>query len=128
MKQCIAELPMLTAPKPKELIMYLCLAMEAVSAVLLIERDSQRMPIYFVSRALQASEINCISMEKLVLALVHALMRLRRYFQAHIIIVITDQPIKQILSRPENAGRMLKWAFKLGTFDINYRPQTSIRG
>ncbi|GJR66220.1 reverse transcriptase domain-containing protein [Tanacetum coccineum] len=106
MKQCIAELPMLTAPKPKELIMYLCAAMEAVSAVLLTERDSQRMPIYFVSRALQASEINYISMEKLVLALVHAPRRLQRYFQAHTIIVITDQPIKQILSRPENAGRI----------------------
>ncbi|GJZ15591.1 reverse transcriptase domain-containing protein [Tanacetum coccineum] len=41
MKQCIAELPMITAPRPKEeLIMYLCAAKEAVSAVLLVERDS----------------------------------------------------------------------------------------
>ncbi|GKC07825.1 reverse transcriptase domain-containing protein [Tanacetum coccineum] len=66
MKQCIAELPMLTAPKPKEeLIMYLCAAKEAVSAVLLTESDSQQMPIYFVSRALQAPKINYSSMEKL---------------------------------------------------------------
>ncbi|GJX50791.1 reverse transcriptase domain-containing protein, partial [Tanacetum coccineum] len=34
-------------------------------------------------------------MEKLVLALVHASKRLKRYFQAHPIIVVTDQPIKQ---------------------------------
>ncbi|GJY38132.1 reverse transcriptase domain-containing protein [Tanacetum coccineum] len=39
---------------------------EAVSAVLLTERDSQQMPVYFVSRALQAPEINYSSMEKLV--------------------------------------------------------------
>ncbi|GJY09032.1 reverse transcriptase domain-containing protein [Tanacetum coccineum] len=59
MKQCIAELPMVTAPRPKEeLIMYLCAAREAVSAVLLVERDSQQIPVYFVSRALQAPEIN----------------------------------------------------------------------
>ncbi|GKD23575.1 reverse transcriptase domain-containing protein [Tanacetum coccineum] len=68
------------------------------------------------------------SMEKLVLALVHATRRLRRYFQAHPIVVITDQPIKQILSRPENTRRMLKWKFKLEAFDITYRPRTSIRG
>ncbi|GKA23479.1 reverse transcriptase domain-containing protein [Tanacetum coccineum] len=67
-------------------------------------------------------------MEKLVLALVHATRRLRRYFQAHLVVVITDQPIKQILSRPENTGRMLKWNFELEAFDITYRPRTSIHG
>ncbi|GJR70401.1 reverse transcriptase domain-containing protein [Tanacetum coccineum] len=41
MKQCIAELSMVTAPRPKEeLIIYLCAAKEAISAVLLTERDS----------------------------------------------------------------------------------------
>ncbi|GJW69449.1 reverse transcriptase domain-containing protein [Tanacetum coccineum] len=50
MKKCIAELPIVTAPKPKEeLIMYLCAAMEAVSAVLLTERDLRQVPIYFVN-------------------------------------------------------------------------------
>ncbi|GKD43443.1 reverse transcriptase domain-containing protein [Tanacetum coccineum] len=59
MKQCIAELPMVTALKPKEeLIIYLCVAKEAISAVLLRERESHQMPVYFVSRALQAPEIN----------------------------------------------------------------------
>ncbi|GJQ98983.1 reverse transcriptase domain-containing protein [Tanacetum coccineum] len=70
MKQRIAELPMLTTPKPKkELIMYLCAAREAVSAVLLAERNSQQMPIYFVSHDLQVPKVNYNSMEKLVLAL-----------------------------------------------------------
>ncbi|GJT06029.1 reverse transcriptase domain-containing protein [Tanacetum coccineum] len=64
----------------------------------------------------------------LAAALVHTTRRLRRYFQAHPVVVITDQPIKQILSRPENIGRMLKWKFELDAFDITYRPRTSIRG
>nr|GEX76679.1 reverse transcriptase domain-containing protein [Tanacetum cinerariifolium] len=43
MKTCIAELPMVTTPKPKEeLIMYLCAAKEAVSAVLLAKRTRDR--------------------------------------------------------------------------------------
>nr|GEX67298.1 reverse transcriptase domain-containing protein [Tanacetum cinerariifolium] len=49
-----SELPMLTTPKEKEeLVIYLAAAKEAVSAVLMMERDRKQMPIYFVSRALQ---------------------------------------------------------------------------
>ncbi|GJZ32093.1 reverse transcriptase domain-containing protein, partial [Tanacetum coccineum] len=110
MKQCIAELPIVTAPKPKEeLIVYLYAIREAVSSVLLTERESQKMPVYFINRALQAPEVNYSSMEKLVLALVHASRRLRRYFQAHSIAFITDQPIRHILSQPENTRRLIKW-------------------
>ncbi|GJQ91349.1 reverse transcriptase domain-containing protein [Tanacetum coccineum] len=53
-KKLIAKLPTLTAPMEKEeLIVYLAAAKEAVSAVLMTERETKQMPIYFVSRALQ---------------------------------------------------------------------------
>ncbi|GJS00103.1 reverse transcriptase domain-containing protein [Tanacetum coccineum] len=69
MKKLIAELPMLTAPKEKEeLIMYLAATKEAISLVLMTERDGKQMPIYFVSRVLQGSEINYTPIEKLILA------------------------------------------------------------
>nr|GFB77425.1 reverse transcriptase domain-containing protein [Tanacetum cinerariifolium] len=45
-------------------------------------------------------------MEKLVLSLVFAAKRLRRYFQAHPIAIITDRPIKQVISRPDAVGRL----------------------
>nr|GEW44057.1 hypothetical protein [Tanacetum cinerariifolium] len=51
MKQLIAKLPILTAPKEKEeLIMYVTAAKEAISAVLMTERDMKQVPIYFVRR------------------------------------------------------------------------------
>ncbi|GJU44537.1 reverse transcriptase domain-containing protein [Tanacetum coccineum] len=129
MKKLIAELPMLTAPKEKEeLIIYLAAAKEAISAVLMTERGGKQLPVYFVSRALRGPEINYTPMEKLVLALLSASRRLKRYFQAHTIVVITDQPIKQLLSKSEISGRMLKWKFELEGYDIQYRPRTSIKG
>ncbi|GJW52743.1 reverse transcriptase domain-containing protein [Tanacetum coccineum] len=129
MKEHIAKLPMLIAPEEQEeLIIYLAASKEAVSAVLMTEREARQMPIYFVSRALRGPEVNYTAMEKLVLALVHASKRLRRYFQAHPIIVITDQPIKNILSNPEVAGRMQKWSIQLGEFGIHYRPRVSVKG
>ncbi|GJY05781.1 reverse transcriptase domain-containing protein [Tanacetum coccineum] len=128
MKQLIAEIPMLTAPMEKEeLIVYLAAAKETVSEVLMMEREAKHMPIYFVSRVLRGSKLNYTSMEKLVLALVHASKRLKRYFQAHPIIVITDQPIHQILSRPKVAGRLQKWSVKLRECAIHYRPRVSVQ-
>nr|GEX43213.1 reverse transcriptase domain-containing protein [Tanacetum cinerariifolium] len=100
LKHHLAKLPMLVAPKPKEeLIMYLSASYGAISAVLMTERDIVQTPVYFVSRAMQAPELNYTPMEKLVLALVCAAKRLRKYIQAHPIVVITDQPIKQVISR-----------------------------
>nr|GFA02927.1 reverse transcriptase domain-containing protein [Tanacetum cinerariifolium] len=98
------------------------------SAVLMTERGMVQMPVYFISRALQVPELNYSPMEKLVLSLVFAAKRLRRYFQAHPIAVITNQPIKQVMSRPDVAGRLQKWSIMLGEHNITYRPRTSIKG
>ncbi|GKA62766.1 reverse transcriptase domain-containing protein [Tanacetum coccineum] len=118
-----------TAPKEKEeLIVYLAAAKEAISIVLMTDREGKQVPVYFVSRALRGPEINYTPMEKLVLALLSASKRLKRYFQAYTIVVITDQPIKQLLSSSEISGRMLKWKFELEGYDIQYRPRTSIKG
>nr|GEZ96367.1 reverse transcriptase domain-containing protein [Tanacetum cinerariifolium] len=108
--------------------MYLSATHVAISAVLLTERETTQTPVYFISRALQGPELNYSPMEKLVLSLVFAAKRLRRYFQAHPIAVITDQPIKQVMSRPDAAGRLQKWSIMLGEHNMIYRPRTSIKG
>ena len=45
-------------------------------------------------------------MEKLAFALVMAAQKLKPYFQAHTIIVLTDQPLKKAMNSPEAVGRM----------------------
>ena len=67
-------------------------------------------------------------MEKLALALITAVRKLKPYFQAHIIVVLTDQPLKKAMSSPEAAGRMALWAIELSEFDVQYRPRTAIKG
>ncbi|GKA29862.1 hypothetical protein Tco_0716107 [Tanacetum coccineum] len=54
------------------------------------------------SLALRGLELNYTSMEKLVLALVHA--------------------------RPKVAGRLQKWSIELGEYAIHYRPRVSVKG
>ncbi|GJX11133.1 NYNRIN-like protein [Tanacetum coccineum] len=128
MKKLIAELPTLTAPKKEEeLMVYLSAANEAVSVVLLVERDGRQISIHYVSRILQGAEIIYPPMEKLTLALVHAAKRLRIYFQGHTIKVIMDKPISQILNNREATGRLAKWEVELEAYGIKYAPRSAIK-
>ncbi|GKD74999.1 reverse transcriptase domain-containing protein [Tanacetum coccineum] len=64
MKKLIAELPTLTAPAEKEeLIVYFVATGEAISAILMTEKEGKQMPIYFVSRALQEDDSPATPME-----------------------------------------------------------------
>ncbi|XP_071933070.1 uncharacterized protein [Coffea arabica] len=128
LKAYLAELPALTASEQGEtLFLYLSTCNEAVSAVLVREDRGAQMPIYYVSRALQGPETRYAPAEKLVLALVHAARKLLLYFQAHSIVIPTDQPLRQILTKPEVLGRMTNWAVELAEHDIGYRPRSAIK-
>ena len=60
-------------------------------------------------------------MEKLAFALVTVARKLKLYFQAYTIILLTGQPLKRAMSSPEAAGQMALWAIELSEFDIQYR-------
>nr|XP_027083762.1 uncharacterized protein LOC113706071 [Coffea arabica] len=83
--------------------------------------------MYYVNRALQGPETRYTPAEKLVIALVHAVRKLRPYFQTHNIVVLTNQSLWQILTKPEVSGRMTKWAVELVEHDISYQPRTAIK-
>ena len=47
-------------------------------------------------------------LEKLALALVIVSRKLRPYFHAHLIEVLTNYSLRQVLKKPEASGRLLK--------------------
>ena len=54
--------------------------------------------------------------------------KLRLYFQAHTIVVVTSYPIRVILHKPDASGRLLKSDVEFSEFDIEYRPILAIKG
>lgn len=46
---------------------------------------------------------------------------------AHTIVVKTNQPIRQILGRPDVFGRMMKWSLELSEFDIHYESRKALK-
>lgn len=61
-------------------------------------------------------------------AVVVASRKLRPYFLAHKIEVLTDQPISQILHKSDVLGRLVKWTIELSQYDIEYMPRKAIKG
>ena len=107
--------------------MYLSVTNEAVSAVLVKEVDKVQMPVYFISKALQGPEMKYHKLEKLVYAMLITSRRLRPYFRCNLILVRTDQLIRQVLLKPDLAGRMMSWAIELTQYDISYEPRRAIK-
>ena len=67
-------------------------------------------------------------MEQTALPLRTAAQKLRPYFQAHPITVLTNQPLRNILHKPDITGRMLQWAIELSEYGIDYQPRLSLKG
>nr|GEY79351.1 reverse transcriptase domain-containing protein [Tanacetum cinerariifolium] len=112
----------------KILFVYLAISGEAASAVLLVVRQGKQHPVHYVSRTLHDAKRNYTPLEKMTLALRHVSRRLRRYFEAHPITVITDQPLKQILSKADMSGRVAPYAVELGEHNITYEHRNVIKG
>ncbi|KAM6543039.1 hypothetical protein CsatB_007486 [Cannabis sativa] len=110
------------------LSIYLAVSEYAISSVLICEDQGQQYPVYYVSKRLLDAETRYPQMEKLAFALVISSRKLRPYFQAHSIEVLTNYPLRQVLAKPETSGRLLKWAMELSQFDIKYKPRTAIKG
>ena len=67
-------------------------------------------------------------MEKLAFVLVMVACKLKPYFQAHTVVVLTDRPLRQAMSNLDTVGRLALWAIELSKFNIQYRPRTAIKG
>ncbi|KAK4396461.1 Retrovirus-related Pol polyprotein from transposon opus [Sesamum angolense] len=119
---------LLMKPKMGEVMyIYLAISESGISSVLVRQECKEHHPVYYVSKVLQGAEIRYSQIEKLALSLVVAARKLRSYFQSHPVIVLTNHPLKQVLSNPELLGRMVKWAVELSEFDIKFGLRPTIK-
>ena len=108
LKRYLSNLPLLSPSKEGEnLYLYLTVSTIAVSATLIREEAKKQLPIYYVSQAFQGAESSFPRIEKIAFALIVASRKLRQYFQANPILVMTDQSIKKSMNKPKAAGKMV---------------------
>uniref|UniRef100_A0A2N9HQ03 Uncharacterized protein n=1 Tax=Fagus sylvatica TaxID=28930 RepID=A0A2N9HQ03_FAGSY len=128
LKRYLTEPPLLSPSKQgEELYLYLAVSPTAVSSALIREEERRQLLVYYTSRALRGAEERYPPMEKLAFALVTAARKLRPYFQAHTIVLLTNHPLRKAMNKPDAAGRLIQWSIELSEFDIDYRPRTAIK-
>ncbi|KAJ1703288.1 hypothetical protein LUZ63_003067 [Rhynchospora breviuscula] len=114
--------------KGEPLHLYVGASAVAVSAALLREEDKIQKPVYVVSRVLRDAEERYSIVEKGAFAVLIAARKLRPYFQAHPIKVISELPLKKALGSLDVSGRLLKWTVELSEFDISFMPKAAYKG
>jgi hypothetical protein len=55
------------------------------------------------------------------------LTKLKLYFQIHQVVVLTNQPLRQILHKLDMYGRLVRWAIELGEYGILYQSRPTIK-
>ena len=80
-----------------------------------------------MSKSLVQAKNRYSIIERLVLALITSVRKLRPHFQCHLIMVVTSFPLKTMLQKLDLAGQMAKWALVIGEFDVSFQPRTSIK-
>ena len=121
--------PLLSRLQPgEELFLYLAVSLAAINVALVRKEKKVQKLVYYASWALRGAEERYPPMEKLTFALVTAAHKLKPYFQAHKVIVLTDKPLQRAMSNPKTASQLVLRAIELSEFDIQYRSRTAIKG
>ena len=90
------------------LFAYIAVALYTISLVLIWVDSGIQRPVYYMSKSLNEAEVRYLPLEKAILAVVHATRKLPHYFQAHIVVVLTQLPLKSVLRSADYTGRKAK--------------------
>jgi hypothetical protein len=66
-------------------------------------------------------------MEKICYVVVMSSQKLRYYFEAHTIKVLTNQPLNDIFSNRDSSRRIKKWAMELSEYVVDFEKRSAIK-
>ncbi|KAA3473386.1 rve domain-containing protein/RVT_3 domain-containing protein [Gossypium australe] len=100
LKLYLTSPPLLKSPYVGEtLYLYLATSEETIVTVLVKLEGVHQFLVYYVSKVLQNNELRYSKIEKCIYALIVAAHKLQPHFQAHPIVVVTNQPMNEVLPK-----------------------------
>jgi hypothetical protein len=122
------------APQSGEnLLLYISATTHIVSTAIVVERQEEghafgvQCPVYFINEVLSESKVHYPTIQKLLYGILIISKKLRHYFDAYNILVVTDFPLADILHNRDATGHISKWAVKLGALTLDFKPRTAIK-
>lgn len=114
--------------KEEVLYAYVAITAHARSLVLICLDEGVQKPVYYVSKSLQEAEMQYLSLEKVILVIIHTTNKLPYFFQAHTVVILTQLPLQALLWKLDFTRRVAKCGTILRSFDIKYLPWKAIKG
>jgi hypothetical protein len=130
----LAHASILTPPQSGlPLYLYVAVTTQVVSAVIIVERREEghtlpvQRPVYYINEVLSDTKARYPQIQKLLYAVVLARRKLRHYFEAHPISVVSLFPLGEIIRNPDAAGRITKWSVELMCETLTYASHKAIK-
>jgi hypothetical protein len=84
-------------------------------------------PVYYVSEVLHEAKARYLETYKLLYVVLVVSRKLRYYFQAHRVMVVTSFPLRVILHNSNVTGNIAKWATELAEFQLDFQPRHAVK-
>jgi hypothetical protein len=134
LKDTLAHAPILTPPQGGEpLYLNVVTTTQVVSDVIVVERTEEghalpvQRPVYYISEVLSETKARYPQIQKLLYEVVLARHKLRHYFEAHLVTMLSSFPLGEIVRNPDVAGRIAKWSVELMGETLAYSPRKAIK-
>jgi hypothetical protein len=134
LKETLAHAPILTPPQDGEpLYLYVTATTHVVRAVIVVECTEEghalpvQRPMYYISEVLSNTKVWYPQIQKLLYAVVLTRRKLRHYFEAHPVTVVSSFPLGEIIRNPDAAGKIAKWSVELMGETLAYAPRKAIK-
>jgi hypothetical protein len=134
LKTMLAHAPILTPPRDGEpLYLYVTVTTQVVSVVIVVERTEDghallvQRSVYYISEVLSETKARDPQVQKLLYAVVLARCKLRHYFEAHPVTVVSSFLLGEIIQNPDAASRIAKWSVELMGETLAYVPRKAIK-
>src|SRR3954467_9225880 len=134
LKRMLSTALILAAPIEKEpTMLYIAATNRVISAVMVVERPEKdkaqkiQRPVYYISEVMSASKQNYPHYQKMCYGVYMAAKKLKPYFEAHPITVVSSAPLAEIIGSRDASGRVEKWAIETATHGIKYEPRTAVK-